>query len=54
MQMLEHFQHIDSKVRVILSSGLADDEVIEEVMQGGAFDFIPRSSANIEDSFSHQ
>ncbi len=47
MQMLEHFQHIDSKVPVIFSSGLADDEVIDEVMQGGAFDFIPKP-ANIE------
>ena len=47
MQMLEHFQHIDSKVPVIFSSGLADEEVIEEVMHGGAFDFIPKP-ANIE------
>ena len=47
LQMLEHFQHIDSKVPVIFSSGLADDEVIDEVMQGGAFDFIPKP-ANIE------
>ena len=47
MQMLEHFQHIDSKVPVIFSSGLADDEVIEEVLQGGAFDFIPKP-ANVE------
>jgi DNA-binding NtrC family response regulator len=47
LQMLEHFQHIDSRVPVIFSSGLADDEVIDEVMQGGAFDFIPKP-ANIE------
>ena len=47
MQMLEHFQHIDSKVPVIFSSGLADDEVIEEMMESGAFDFIPKP-ANIE------
>jgi DNA-binding NtrC family response regulator len=47
LQMLEHFQHIDSKVPVIFSSGLADDDVIDEVLQGGAFDFIPKP-ANIE------
>jgi DNA-binding NtrC family response regulator len=47
LQMLEHFQHIDSKVPVIFSSGLADQDVIEEVMEGGAFDFIPKP-ANIE------
>jgi DNA-binding NtrC family response regulator len=47
LQMLEHFQHIDSRVPVIFSSGLADETVIEEVMDGGAFDFIPKP-ANIE------
>lgn len=47
LQMLEHFQHIDSKVPVIFSSGLADDTVIDEVLQGGAFDFIPKP-ANVE------
>lgn len=47
LQMLEHFQHIDSKVPVIFSSGLADQDVIEEVLEGGAFDFIPKP-ANIE------
>ena len=47
LQMLEHFQHIDSKVPVIFSSGLADQDVMEEVMDGGAFDFIPKP-ANIE------
>ena len=47
LQMLEHFQQIDAKVPVIFSSGLADDDVIEEVMLGGAFDFIPKP-ANIE------
>jgi DNA-binding NtrC family response regulator len=47
LQILEHFQQIDSKVPVIFSSGLADEEVIDEVMLGGAFDFIPKP-ANIE------
>jgi DNA-binding NtrC family response regulator len=47
IQMLEHFQYIDSKVPVIFSSGVADDEVIAEVMQSGAFDFIPKP-ANVE------
>lgn len=47
LQMLEHFQHIDSKVPVIFSSGLADDSVIDEVLEGGAFDFIPKP-ANVE------
>lgn len=42
LQMLEHFQQIDAKVPVIFSSGLADEEIIDEVMQCGAFDFIPK------------
>jgi DNA-binding NtrC family response regulator len=48
LQMLEHFQQIDAKVPVIFSSGLADEDIIEEVMQGGAFDFIPKP-AKIEE-----
>lgn len=47
IQMLEHFQHIDAKVPIIFSSGAADDDVIEEVMENGAFDFIPKP-ANVE------
>ena len=47
MQMLEHFQQIDSKVPVIFSSGLADEDVIREVLQCGAAAFLPKP-ANIE------
>ncbi|NJN32963.1 MAG: response regulator [Saprospiraceae bacterium] len=47
LQMLEHFQHIDAKVPVIFASGLADEDVIEEVLENGAFDFIPKP-ANVE------
>lgn len=42
LQMLEHFQQIDSKVPIIFSSGLADEEVIQEVLDHGAVDFLPR------------
>ena len=42
MQMLEHFQQIDSKVPIIFSSGLADEDVIQEVLENGAVDFLPR------------
>ncbi|MBL7813448.1 MAG: response regulator [Saprospiraceae bacterium] len=42
MQMLEHFQQIDSKVPIIFSSGLADDEVIAEALDNGAVDFLPK------------
>jgi DNA-binding NtrC family response regulator len=42
MQMLEHFQHIDPKVPIIFSSGLADEEVIREVLENGAVDFLPK------------
>ena len=42
LQMLEHFQQIDSKIPVIFSSFLADEDVIEEILSSGAFDFIPK------------
>jgi DNA-binding NtrC family response regulator len=42
LQMLEHFQQIDARVPIIFSSGLADEDVIDEVMQNGAFAFIPK------------
>ena len=42
MQMLEHFQQIDSKVPIIFSSGLADEDVIREVLENGAVDFLPK------------
>jgi DNA-binding NtrC family response regulator len=47
MQMLEHFQQIDAKVPVIFSSGLADEEVIEEVLENGAVAFLPKP-ANVD------
>ena len=47
LQMLEHFQQIDSKVPVIFSSGLADEAVIDEVMAGGASDFLQKP-ANLD------
>lgn len=42
LQMLEHFQQIDSKVPIIFSSGLADEDVIREVLENGAVDFLPK------------
>ena len=42
MQMLEHFQQIDSKVPIIFSSCMADDDVIQEVLENGAVAFLPR------------
>ena len=42
MQMLEHFQQIDANVPIIFSSSLADDDVIQEVLENGAVDFLPR------------
>lgn len=42
MQMLEHFQQIDANVPIIFSSCLADDDVIQEVLENGAVDFLPR------------
>lgn len=47
LQMLEHFQQIDAKVPVIFSSCLADDAVIQQVMDQGATDFLQKP-ANIE------
>jgi DNA-binding NtrC family response regulator len=47
LQMLEHFQQIDSKVPVIFSSGLADETVIDEVMASGATDFLQKP-ANLD------
>ncbi len=47
LQMLEHFQQIDSKVPVIFSSGLADESVIDEVMANGASDFLQKP-ANLD------
>jgi DNA-binding NtrC family response regulator len=41
LQMLEHFQHIDAKVPIIFSSSLADEDVIQEVLDNGAVDFLP-------------
>jgi DNA-binding NtrC family response regulator len=48
MQMLEHFQQIDPKVPIIFSSSLADDDVIQEVLENGAVDFLPRP-AKVDD-----
>ena len=42
LQMLEHFQQIDPKVPIIFSSGLADEDVIREVLENGAVDFLPK------------
>ena len=42
MQMLEHFQQIDPKVPIIFSSCLADEDVIQEVLENGAVAFLPR------------
>ncbi len=48
MQMLEHFQQIDPKVPIIFSSSLADDDIIQEVLENGAVDFLPRP-AKVDD-----
>lgn len=48
MQMLEHFQQIDAKVPIIFSSCLADEEVIQEVLENGAVAFLPRP-AKVDD-----
>jgi DNA-binding NtrC family response regulator len=45
--MMEQFQQIDANVPIIFSSGLADGDIIEEILESGAFDFIPKP-ANIE------
>ena len=47
LQMLEQFQAIDARVPVIFSSGLADEETIEEILSHGAVDFLPKP-ANLQ------
>ena len=47
LQMLEHFQQVDARVPVIFSSGLADEDVIRELLDSGAVDFLPKP-ANID------
>ena len=48
LQMLEHFQQIDAKVPIIFSSCLADEDVIQEVLENGAVAFLPRP-AKVDD-----
>lgn len=42
LQMLEHFRQVDARVPVIFSSGIADNDIIEEAIENGAFAVLPK------------